>query len=306
MYNREIEWGLRLHDEYLDFLSKTLDSQSDLLLGIEAHTGYKHYDKFYINTYINSVRKKYWSKLFVSPEFIAKMTSNLLNQYRSQIDNLVKYDFSYYNIKTIQIEIAKNLVSGVEECILKLFDRLSVQHAYDDDLKNNVHYYDGWKTNKCWKINKRVILPIQTWNSIFGKFDYYHVREEIADIEKVFNYLDNGETAEVDLAERLKRAEKNGETKKIPLKYFTLTIYKKGTCHIEFTNERLLKKFNIFGSQKKGWLPKGYAKRKYQDMTAEEKHVIDSFEGEKSYEETQAQESYFIFDTSRPMFLAIA
>ena len=30
--------------------------------------------------------------------------------------------------------------------------------------------------------------------------------------------------------------EKSGQTQKIQLHYFTATFYKKGTCHIEFTN----------------------------------------------------------------------
>ena len=49
----------------------------------------------------------------------------------------------------------------------------------------------------------------------------------------------------------------------------------------------MLKKFNIFGSQRKGWLPKGYAKKKYDEFDAEEQAVIESFEGRNAYEQTQ-------------------
>ncbi|MBQ7732495.1 MAG: DUF4942 domain-containing protein [Synergistaceae bacterium] len=189
-------------------------------------------------------------------------------------------------------------MQGVEDSIISLFDRLSYQHAYDDELKHNIHYYDGWKTNSAYKINKRVILPLNAYD--YGYLPYGSTAL-LSDIERVFNYLDNGETTEVDMQERLDEARKNYQTRNIELKYFRATFYKKGTCHITFTNERLLKKFNIFGSQKKGWLPKGYAKRSYQSMTPEEQAVIESFEGESSYMESYANAQYYLFDVAKSM-----
>ena len=74
-----------------------------------------------------------------------------------------------------------------------------------------------------------------------------------------------------------------------------VTFYKKGTCHLEFTNEELLKKLNIFGCQQKGWLPPGYGKKKYQQMEPEERAVVDEFEGKDSYEQTVANANYYIY-----------
>ena len=67
------------------------------------------------------------------------------------------------------------------------------------------------------------------------------------------------------------------------------TFYKKGTCHIEFTNADVLKSFNIFASQKKGWLPPSYGKKTYHDMSTADRAVVDSFEGETSYNDTLAR-----------------
>lgn len=69
----------------------------------------------------------------------------------------------------------------------------------------------------------------------------------------------------------------------------TATFYKKGTCHIEFTNTDVLKSFNLFASQKKGWLPPTYGKKAYKDMSDIDKQVIDSYEGEASYTDTLAR-----------------
>ena len=75
-----------------------------------------------------------------------------------------------------------------------------------------------------------------------------------------------------------------------------MTFYKKGTCHITFNNEELLKKFNIFGSQHKGWLPPSYGKKVYKDMTQEEKAVVNEFEGEKEYQKVMNNKGYYLFD----------
>ncbi len=153
--------------------------------------------------------------------------------------------------------------------------------------------------------NAKVIIPLNGYSWLDGRFypTDYKVLEKLKDIEKVFNYLDNGLTEDINIDETLKLAEHYGETKKIELKYFYVTFYKKGTCHIEFKDEEILKKFNIFGSQKKNWLPPSYGKVKYQDMTTEEKDVINDFEGEQSYSETVNNISYYIIDTSKLLML---
>ncbi|MBR1419267.1 MAG: DUF4942 domain-containing protein, partial [Synergistaceae bacterium] len=209
------------------------------------------------------------------------------------------YDFSFFNIKTLMIDIMKNLVGGVEECIIKLFDELSRKYAWDEEAPYNIHYYDGWATNKSWYINKKVILPIDAWNHFRYSDELnlaLNVKEKIADIEKALAFL-NGEKLESgDLLGRLREAEINGITKNIQLKYFNVTFYKKGTCHITFTNEKLLKKLNIFGSQRKNWLPKGYGRKHYKEFTPEEQRVIDSFEGALSYEQTVQEAQYYLFE----------
>ena len=59
-----------------------------------------------------------------------------------------------------------------------------------------------------------------------------------------------------------------------------------------------LKKFNIFGSQHKGWLPPSYGKKAYKDMTVEEKAIINEFEGEKEYNKVISNKEYYLFDGS--------
>ena len=138
---------------------------------------------------------------------------------------------------------------------------------------------------------------MNAWDSIFNNYcpTDYQLVQNLKDIEKALNYLDGGLTDARDMDAILKEAEETGQTKKIQLKYFNITFFKKGTCHIEFTNLELLKKLNIFGSQKKRWLPSSYGKKGYEEMNAEEKAVIDAFEGKEEYQKTLINSSYYLY-----------
>lgn len=258
-------------------------------------------DTLSVNEYIKRVRNKYWTALFKNPKFIGQLTNNLQRDFYNKVEELSNYDFSLYNIYQIKIDMRKKVVKGIEDTIIELFDELSHKYSYCGETSKNIHYYNGWKTNQSWIINKKVIIPLCGFKDLeysWGGFrpTKYDTIQKLQDIEKCFNYLDGGLTEAVNLEESLKFTEEYGETKNIQLKYFTVTFYKKGTCHISFNNDDLLKKFNIFGSQHKGWLPPSYGKKAYKDMRNEEKAVIDEFEGEKEYNKVISNKEYFLFD----------
>ena len=303
-YNYEVKAGLKLINEYNSLKPLMLRSFKDndrpvLKLQLE----YDDNDGSTLeNAYIKQIRSKYWSTLFSNDQFMGLFTSNLKRKYMEQVNELQDYDFSLYNIYTLRIQINKEMIQGVEDTILNLFEEFSHKHYYNETSKN-IHLYNGWKTNKSWKINKKVIIPLNAYHDIsysWGCYDptRYNVLDKLKDIEKVFNYLDNGQTEEVDIDQALKMAKHYQETKKIELKYFKISFFKKGTCHIEFKNMELLHKFNLFAAKSKMWLPPSYGNMKYKDMTPEEKSVINEFEGEQSYNKVMANKTYYILNTS--------
>ena len=264
-----------------------------------------------VNDYVRDVREKYWKALLSSPKFVGKLTSNLRNEYSGKISELKDYEFSLYNIYEMKVSMTKNLVRGIEEEIISLFDELSRKYSYYDETSANIHYYNGWKTNKSWIVNKKVIIPLNAFSYTYAgntkRYDpVWQAAGKLSDIEKCFNYLDGGLTESVDLHRTLQRAKELEQTKKIRCKYFSVTFFKKGTCHIEFYNEELLKKFNIFGSEHKGWLPPCYGKKKYQDMTDEERSVIDSFQGEADYNKVLCNKEYYLADVNSMLMLEMA
>ena len=315
-YQLEVEAGVKLIKEYYAMqplilskfekdkkTGKTVQCGSCMLnLELGNYGSYVH-DSATVNGYIREVRRKYWSALFENPMFIGKLTGNLRQEYYSKVSELANYDFTLYNIYELKIDMNKNITKGIADTIVALFDEFSHKHYYYDETGNNIHYYNGWKTNSAYMVNKKVIIPLRGFYTYCynNKKEYHPLREagnKLADIEKCFNYLDGGLTDAVDLTAALRNAEETGTTKNISLRYFDVTFYKKGTCHITFTNDDLLKKFNIFGSQQKGWLPPSYGKKQYQDMNKEEQDVINDFEGKVAYAKVMKNAKYFITDTN--------
>ena len=317
-YKMEVEAGVKFIREYYamaprilyrfkkdEKTGKTVQSGGnilDLRIGRNSAT---------INEYIREIRGKYWSALFDNPKFIGQLTYDLQRAYYNKVEELKDYEFSLHNIYELKIDMSKKVVKGIEDTIISLFDELSSKYSYYDECTNNIHYFNGWRTNKAWIVNKKVIIPLRGWRDLeysWGGFKPTNseVSGKLKDIEKCFNYLDGGLTEAVDLEKSLEFAEEYGESKNIVLKYFNVTFYKKGTCHITFTNEELLKKFNIFGAQHKGWLPPSYGKKKYSDMTSEEKAVVNDFEGEVEYNKVMCNTSYYLADTNSMLMLDMA
>ncbi|HHX67925.1 MAG TPA: DUF4942 domain-containing protein, partial [Gallicola sp.] len=231
-YKLEVEAGVKLIKEYYAMspfilTEFTKDGQKgDPILKLDLSSNrYSYSNNLSINNYIKDVRRKYWKALFNNEKFIGKLTNNLRQEYYNKVSELSDYDFSLYNIMELKIEMSKNVVKGIEETIISLFDELSHKHHYYNETSSNIHYYNGWKTNKAWIINKKVIISLSAYADWCGSYrpTYYKVVDKLKDIEKCFNYLDGGLTEAIDIEESLKFAEEFGETKNIQLKYFTVT-----------------------------------------------------------------------------------
>ena len=287
-YNAAAEGIRRIYEEYNGikslFSSATEDDEEGAVL---------NFDRGY-NAAIHGLRLMYWKKLFDMPQIRDNLTYEMLREYQSRINDLANYDFSAYNIWTVREEISRNLVAGIEHEIISLFDDWTSLH-YHPEYSKNIHSYNGWCTNEAYKVGRKVIFNCNAFEywSYNRSYEFYphRVYDKIRSIELVLHYLDtsgkpyDGE----ELRKTLDDLRGASSAQNIQLRYFNATFYKKGTCHIEFTNEDVLKSFNLFASQKKGWLPPSYGKKSYRDMSASDKKIVDSFEGEASYTDTLAR-----------------
>lgn len=320
-FNVEVDAGLELIREYRNMLPYLLDSFDKegsfgfttltLCTGDPSKAGGRGTVPS-VNEFLGLVRCKYWTALFRNKEFVGKLTSNLREKYMGMVEQMVKYDFTLFNIQKIAAQMNAEMNQGVQDTIVALFDKMTQEHTWYPEMEKNIHYYSGWKTNQAHKIGGKVILPI---HGVFSDYswcrDKFNVREAeniISDIEKVFDYLDGNATAVVDLYGVLLQACEQGQTRNIPCKYFDVTLYKKGTMHIKFHNQELVDRFNIYCCRHKGWLPPSYGKARYSNMQAEEKAVVDSFHGtgkdgsgEKAYNMVMARPDYYLAEPTQEL-----
>lgn len=306
-YRMEVDAGIQFLHEYLAMSPLVLDRFVKDDQGTVQQTGKRIlnlrigdkavFEVDAINRFLQCVREKYWRALFHNPKFTGALTSNLGREYFNRISELKDYEFSRFNIYTVKADLLQKVSIGIDESIITLFDELSGQYAYYPTSKN-IHYYNGWKTNKAWIVNQKVIIPLNVWS----RFGYLHVNsydvmQKLSDVEKCFSYLD-GCVSFSSVENVLSQAQTEGRTKDLDFRYFKVTFYRKGTCHITFKSEELLKKFNIFGSQRKGWLPQSYGRKEYSEMTPEEQDVIDSFQGKEDYEKVMKNKAFYLMDVN--------
>lgn len=311
-FNVEVDAGLELIREYRNMRPYLLDSfdKEDkfgfttltLCAGDPSKSGGRGSVPS-VNKFLGLVRKKYWSALFSNKEFVGKLTSNLREKYRGMVDEMVKYDFTLFNIQKIAAQMNAEMGRGIQDTIVELFDKMTEKQTWYPEMERNIHYYNGWKTNKAHKLGMKVILPVYGMFSSWSRkaFELYEAEKTISDIEKVFDYLDGNMTAHVNLHGVLQTACNEGQTRNIPCKFFDVTLYKKGTMHIKFRNPELVDRFNIYCCKHKGWLPPSYGKARYSNMQAGEKAMVDSFHGdgkegsgEKGYNLVMARADYFL------------
>lgn len=305
----EIELGVTLINEYRaisPYICKSLEEDSygrnTCILTLTVGTDRNVHQSCDINEYAHLVRAKFWKAFFSNPEFTGMLTSKLRDDFMNTVDEMANYDFSMFNIEQVLQQIKSLLISGVEKAIMVIFDTLTEEHSWYPETKQNRHYYDGWATNKAHMVGRKCIIPCygafaQSWDRS-ESLDKHTCYDALSDIEKALNYLDCGETVNVDLSGVIDTCATRGQTKNIPCKYFTVTFYKKGTMHIVFTNQDVVDKLNIYASRNRNWLPPRYGKVRYDDMSAEEQTVIDGFSGKEAYEKVCNEPGRYIIETN--------
>lgn len=272
----------------------------------------------HINTFLRAARARYWRELFDLPELRQKMTSAMQDEYHSTIERMKDYEFSQFNIQQVVNQIMGQIVTGVEEAIVKCFDKLSAEHSYHSDVQNeNIHYYNGWKTNKAHYVNAKCIIPTYgcfargykpdkhgRYKDTLEGLDARGCFQVLDDLEKALDYLDKGETPATNLSRMLRYAADSGRTT-VNCKYFMVTFYKKGTCHIKFHDQKIVDRLNIYVGRQRAWLPPTYGSVRYDQMDDESKRVVDEFQGREKYEAViNCPNDYIIETKAAPLLLS--
>jgi len=311
-FDFETECGLQIIREYeglRPYMMEDYDQKgySSCILTLTVGTDGNSLQHCDINKYLRKTRLKYWRALLSVPEFVGMLTSNLQDEFRDTINKMADYDFTEFNIRQVLMELQSKLSQGVEDTILNIFDQLTAEYSWYPESKTNIHYFNGWRTNQAHKIGKKSIIPTYGVFSSYAwsrqTFSTTEAYKCLADIEKVLNYLDDGTTGEIDLSHVLRAASNGGQTRGIFCKYFTVDLFKKGTCHIKFHNQDVIDRLNIYGSRRRRWLPPNYGRERYENMTPEEQAVVDDFQGQEAYAKVCADPGLWLVEPQGTLML---
>lgn len=255
----------------------------------------------HVNCMVKSVRTDFWRRTLELPEVTKRFTKKKHEEFEHAIKDRCNMDFTTRNIRQFVLNLLGSYEKTLTDAVLEVFDRFTMRHAWHEELEtDNIHYFNGWKTNKAYRVNRRIIIPVygsydKAFNDSYsGQWKLnWSAAESLRDIDIVMNYFD-GLGHYTSISKALEEAFSRGQSSKIESTYFTLTAYKKGTLHLTFNDEDILRRFNIVACKGKSWLPHDYGTKAYQDLPEEEKTVAESFEGEKSYTK----------NLNRPLFAA--
>jgi hypothetical protein len=232
-----------------------------------CETSYKA-EPLTINEFINSANLKYWNKFIEETDFKKKLPSKLRDNFNYNMERQKDITFNMENVHYFYEQLIKSIPKSYEETVAKIFDDLTNKWSYTDSLWNkSVHYYDGWRTNNCYKVVGKSIIPYST-NYL------YRVPDVLIDLNIIFNNI-QGKQYNIDNKEVID-AIKNYE-KDIDTEHFLLDSYKKGTIHIKYKDKKALEIFNILAGRSKNWLPPDFGQKKYTDMDEKEKQLVKEF-----------------------------
>jgi len=206
------------------------------------------------NTFLSLIWDAAWTKLFEFPTLQGILTDRAQTMMTKFRQNQRRLDFNVENILSMidAIEIMRDdlLNAAIEDA----FDNMTKYHEY-----NRVHV-EGWKTDKCWKVGKKVIFPWGIASGIYrSSYNTASVecnkRNQFDDIDRAMCLLKGLPFNSIQTISSTIEGSRIGD--KIESEFFYIRCYLKGTVHLVFKDLELLKDFNVAAARAKKWLGDG-------------------------------------------------
>ena len=214
-----------------------------------------------LNEAVDELKKKFWQYVFNKTRLGEVTTSKFQRKFDEFSEQTARLAFSVANIKSILQMFFLNREQIMEECLLNVFDTATKYHE-----KNKVHV-EGWKTNKSYRVNRKVIVPNGVEISAIGwNLRWGYSRDFFMDFDKTLCYLDGRDIATVgtiaDAIERrfieLNRGSGLRYEASFISHYFEIRVFKKGTVHLTFLDDYLWHELNKRAAEGKNWIGGGY------------------------------------------------
>lgn len=220
-----------------------------------------------LSKFINS---KLWFTVIDKLNMDKYMTHSVRENFSKYITQKGLLEFNQENIQDLIAMLFENQFTILENAVVDVFDLFTQYHS-----ENRCHV-EGWKTNSAWKVNRKIILPhwIQ-YGQYMNSHDLkqhgdklkinWNYQSKFSDIDKVMCYLTGIDYQKFygslykTLEHKLKAIGNiktgNKFDSSFESYFFDCKIFRKGTLHITFKDEKLWQEFNMRACAGKNWLP---------------------------------------------------
>jgi hypothetical protein len=238
-----------------------------------------------LNQFLRDVRKSFWTEVLQLEDVKKRLTEKKRDVFYSQLQKQAYMNFTENNIRNFILNIINNYEKTLEEAVVELFDKFTQKYAWEEEFHNgNVHYFNGWKSNKAFFVNKKIVMPYYKFIGWSGQWEvaWDDVRK-LDDIDTVMSYFD-GMGKYLSIVDALKSAFLEHQNRKILSTFFEVSVFKKGTIHLTFRDENIRRRFNITACKGKGWLPQDYGYKNFNQLSYDKQAIVESFEDKKTYD----------------------
>ena len=205
------------------------------------------------NAFVSSMRDNAWGKILDYPKFQAVLTEKARKMVAEFRSRQVKLDFNPENIGMLLDTIAGMSGDLLAAAVDDAFDTMTKYH------KDNRVYYEGWKSNKYWKVSRKVVLPYFVEHSPYGNMSVrYQYRTQLDDIDRAMCVVAKKPFSEIRLISTMLESafsDRGYKANVVDTEFFTVRAYQKGTIHLTFKSEKVWKDFNYQAARNKKWLP---------------------------------------------------
>jgi len=202
-----------------------------------------------LNKDLSRLRRGYWRLILDTDDFKEHLTSEGINQLNKRLSLAEEMEINITNVRMLMMAIGSNKTDMLIESIVSIFKRVTQHHM--NQYSTNIHYYNGWKTNDAYRINKKIIIPISHSFDAWWDFseDYERinrrVRDFINDLVKSFQLIDPSFDNEFEVIS-------NQEFENDLLRF---KMFMNGNIHVWFNDMSALNKLNYICGQHFNWIP---------------------------------------------------
>lgn len=168
-----LENELNFYSSYLSDLNTTADM-------LRSSTGG---GKYRYNEFIDKLRTASWESIMRKTKISDLVTTEVRKNFFKFQQEQGYMAFTKENMMNLLEGLYHGQSDIMTNCIIEAFDIMTKYHD-----ENRIHI-EGWKTNKSWKVTKKVIIPNMRDDWSDTPRLTYQAKDKMADIEKAMSFI---------------------------------------------------------------------------------------------------------------------